>query len=75
MSASVSFKEVEKMMDSCAPGWTHRVSKHSRVVKYNGLVFRNLPKQGEIELGFIRSMARLFGILDCANKQIVSLST
>jgi hypothetical protein len=75
MSASVSFKEVENMLDACAPGWSYRVSNHSRVVKYAGKVFRNLPKQETIELGFVRSMSRLFGILECAKKQIASLST
>jgi hypothetical protein len=75
MSASVSFKEVEQMLDTCAPGWTGRFSNHSRVIKYNGMVFRNLPKQGAIEVGFIRSMARLFNILDCAKKQIPLLAT
>jgi hypothetical protein len=75
MSASISFREIERMMDVCAPGWTYRVSNHSRVVKYGGKVFRNLPKQGEIEVGFLRSMARLFNILECAKKAIPSLST
>jgi len=63
------------MMDICAPGWTYRTSNHSRVVKYNGLVYRNLPKQDEIEVGFVRSMARHFNILDCAKKAMPSLST
>jgi len=75
MSASLSFKEVERMLDACASGWSYRISNHSRVVKYAGKVFRNLPKQDTVELGFVRSMCRLFSILDCAKKHIEGLST
>ena len=58
------------MMDVCAQGWTYRFSTHSRVVKYNGKVYRNLPKHDTFQLGHLRQMARHFGILDCAKKQI-----
>jgi len=73
MSASISFRDIEKMLDICAPGWSFHVSKHSRVIKYNGMVYRNFPKQDYIELGHIRSMCRHIGILDCAKKQIPGL--
>jgi hypothetical protein len=73
MSASVSWSDIEKMLDACAPGWTYHISKHSRVIKYNGMVYRNFPKQDFIELGHIRSMCRHFGILECAKRQLPNL--
>ncbi len=73
MSASVAFAAVAKMMDVCAKGWTFRVSTHSRVVHYNGMVYRSLPKHDEFQVGFARKMARHFGILDCAKKELQGL--
>ena len=68
MSASVRFKNVLKMLDDCAPGYTIRLATHSRVVQYRGKTDRNLPKFDEIELGHLRSMARHLGIKECAAK-------
>ena len=68
MSASVSLKNVLKMLDDCAPGYTVRLATHSRVVQYQGKTFRKLPKFGEIELGHLRSMIRQLGIKECAAK-------
>jgi len=70
MSALVSFKDVERMLNACAPGHVINLKTHFRIVYYNGKTFRTLPKHSEIEVGHIRSMARLFGIVDCAKKHI-----
>ena len=73
MSATERFADIRKMMDTCARGWTFHVSKHSRVIKYNSMVYRKFPKHDDVELGHIRHMARHFGILECARTILVSL--
>lgn len=60
-------------MDQCAPGWRWRMANHSRVVDYDRRTYRNLPKYEEIEAGHVRSMARYFGILECAKAKILNL--
>jgi hypothetical protein len=68
MSASVSFADVKRMLDECAPGHTIRLATHSRVVTSNDKVYRTLPKFDKIEVGHIRKMVRHLGIArDCAN--------
>lgn len=62
------------MLDHCADGAKVRPSTHSRVVHYNGKVYRGLPKHKEIELGHIRKMVRYLEIdRDCAKKYIDNL--
>jgi hypothetical protein len=73
MSASVSFADIKAMMDVCANGWTFRVSTHSRVIHYNSMVYRAFPKHDPVQIGFVRKVARYFGILECAKKQIPGL--
>jgi hypothetical protein len=76
MSASAPFGDVEKMLKKCAPGYDLRPSTHSRVITFNGRVFRELPgqKHSTIELGHIRKMIRFLGIsVDCANKWVPAL--
>ena len=69
MSASASFDDVKRMLDDCAPGYTIRLANHSRVVTYNGKVYRALPKHKTIELGHIHKMIRYLGINQtCAKK-------
>lgn len=73
MSASVSFRSVSKMLEDCAPGAMVRLATHSRVVEYNGKVYRKLPKHDNIELGHIRKLIRNLEIdRDCAAKHIPS---
>jgi len=68
MSASVAFSDVETMLKHCADGYTLRIATHYRIVKYNGKVFRSLPKHDTIELGHLRKMVRYLEISrDCAN--------
>ncbi len=58
------------MMQVCAPGFSWRLANHSRVFTYNDMVYRSFPKQNDIERGHIRKMARFFGILDCAYREL-----
>jgi hypothetical protein len=74
MSASVDYADVKRMLEECAPGHTVRLATHSRVVTYNGKVYRTLPKFDEIEIGHIRKMVRYLQIdKKCARKYIPAL--
>jgi hypothetical protein len=68
MSAAISFADVKKMLEECAPGHSITLRTHFRFVRWNGIVFPTLPKHDDIYLGHIRKMARTLGILDCAKK-------
>lgn len=69
MSAARPYADVKKMLENCAPGSEVRLATHSRVVSYNGKVYRTLPKFDEIEFGHIRKMVRYLEIdKDCAKK-------
>jgi hypothetical protein len=69
MSASASFDDVKRMLDECAPGYTLRLANHSRVVTFNGKVYRSLPKHKNVELGHVRKMIRHLGInQECAGE-------
>jgi hypothetical protein len=71
MSASAPFRAVVQMLEDCAKGSTLRLATHSRVVEYNGKVFRHLPKHDDIELGHIRKMVRFLQIdRDCVRRHI-----
>ncbi len=62
------------MLDNCAKGHTLRLANHSRVIIYNGNVYRSMPKFKTIELGHIRKMVRFLKIdLECATSFIPSL--
>ena len=57
------------MLDDCAPGHGIRLATHSRVITYNGRVYRTFPKFDNIELGHVRKMVRYLGIdKDCAER-------
>jgi hypothetical protein len=59
------------MLNDCAPGSTWRMANHSRVVKYNGRVYRSLPKHDQLEGGYIRKLVRHLEIKeDCAEKYV-----
>jgi hypothetical protein len=66
MSASISFADVKRMLDACAPGNQITMRNHFRFVRWRALVFPSLPKHDNIHLGHIRKLARAFGILACA---------
>jgi hypothetical protein len=76
----VSLREIEKMLDDCAPGAVVVPKPHHNWVTWNGKTYRGLPrgKHGarrnpEIEVGHVRRMARFFEILECAEAQIPGL--
>ena len=74
MSATASFRDVRRMLEDCARGFTLRMATHSRVVTYNGRVYRSLPKHDDIELGHIRKMIRYLQIgRDCVAKHIPAI--
>jgi len=67
MSASVNYSDIERMLANCAPGSSIRLATHSRVITYNGKVYRTLPKFAKIEFGHVRKMVRHLGIdQECA---------
>ena len=69
MSATASFSDIRRMLESCAPGHSIRLATHSWVIHYNGLVFPSLPKFENIELGHVRKMVRHLGIArECAEQ-------
>jgi len=69
MSASVPFKDIEKMLRHCAPGSDWRYTTHSRRIKYSGKVYVSLPKFDSIELGHVRKMVRYLEIdMECARQ-------
>lgn len=68
MPASIAIKDVERMLEKCAPGFRMRLTNHFRFVYFNELVFPTLPKHDNIHVGHIKKMARTFNILDCAKK-------
>jgi len=72
-----SLKDIEEMLQACAPGFTIERKKHRYWVRYNNLIFRGLPtgehgdKKPEIEVGIIRQMIRYLGIeKECAKKHL-----
>jgi hypothetical protein len=71
MSASAPFSDIQRMLEHCAKSSTIRLATHSRVIHYNGRVYRTLPKFSDIEFGHIRKMVRYLGIdQDCAARYL-----
>jgi hypothetical protein len=70
----LQLKAIWAMLDDCAPGYTKRLHTHKYSVKWQGRLYRALPK-GEhgsanppIERGQVLRMVKFFGIVDCARK-------
>lgn len=71
------WNEIAAMLDVCAPGWSAKPKKH-RLWVYHGKLRVMLPlgKHGssrsnpEMEVGHVRGLARHFGILDCAQREL-----
>jgi hypothetical protein len=71
MSVSADFSDIEKMLKKCAPGYTVRVTTHSRQVRFEGKVYPSLPKHKAIEHGYIRKLVSFLGIsIDCASRHL-----
>jgi hypothetical protein len=72
VSAAVAYNDVKRMLDDCAKGSSIRLATHSRVIEWNGKVYRTLPKFDNLELGHVRKMVRHLGIdKDCARRHNV----
>ncbi len=65
------------MLDRCAPGYTAKQMTHNWCVRYAGKTFHRLPtgKHGrrenpQIQVGHVKQMVNLFGVKDCAGREI-----
>jgi hypothetical protein len=79
-SGQVSLREIEDMLEDCAPGAVIVPKPHHNWVVWKSFTYRGLPrgKHGarrnpEIEVGHVKRMARFFEILDCAKRNIPAL--
>lgn len=73
----VTLKEIETMLNDCAPGAVIEPKIHKNWVLWNDKIWWDLPrgKHGnrqnpEIQVGHVRRMMRFFGVLDCAKKYL-----
>ena len=64
----VKLARLWKILARCAPGYIRAEKEHHWWVTYEGKTFTSLPKGGhgtrkraEVQLGVVRSMARMFG--------------
>jgi hypothetical protein len=74
---TVPLNDVWAMLKECAPGYTKRARTHNWVVMYQGHTYPRMPvgehgtrTNPEIQIGHVRNMCNLFGILECAKKHI-----
>jgi len=68
------FKNIERMLEECARGYTLRIATHSRVISFNKKTYIKFPKHDEIEFCHIRKLVRYLEIpLDCARKHFPDL--
>ena len=77
----VSLRDIEDMLDDCAPGAVIVPKPHHNWVVWNRRTYRGLPrgkhgtrKNPEIEVGHVKRMARFFEILPCAQSRIPALA-
>ena len=76
----VAWRDVRKMLDSCAKGWTQKDKLHHRWIDWNGLTCPILPlgkhtkrkKQNyEVQSGKVRNLVWTLEIdHDCATKSL-----
>lgn len=77
-SGTIRWKALKGHLNALLPGWSERMTKHSRDISFEGKKFR-LPKGAhgaenpEIELGHVRGMFRQFGKTSEAKKRIPQL--
>jgi hypothetical protein len=76
----VPLNDVWTMLKACAPGYRAVERAHHWCVYYKTHTYPSLPKgehgarkNPEIQIGHIKRMCRLFGILDCAKRKIETL--
>ena len=80
MAGQISLKDIQAMLDVCAPGYKWSVKTHRIHVTHGKKAFRALPtgvkaSKGMIECGWVRKLARQLDIVDCANREIPALTT
>jgi hypothetical protein len=75
----IAWRDIRRMLDVCAPGWTYADKTHRRLI-YFGRLSAALPRgehghrrDPEIEIGHIRAMTRQLGIIDCAKRELEQL--
>lgn len=80
-SGQVSLKDINDMLDDCAPGAVIVSKPHHNWVTWNGKTYRGLPrgkhgarKNPEIEVGHVKRMARFLEILPCAQSRLPALA-
>jgi hypothetical protein len=83
-SGTIRIREVWRILEECAPGYEkYPYGDHKWEVRYKGFRYPHLPlgahgrkrlvDRAEIELGHVKSMCRLFGIMDCARAALERL--
>jgi hypothetical protein len=79
-SGTIALADIWAMLDHCAPGHTRKQRTHNWVVTYLEHTFPSLPvgehgarKNPEIQVGKVKQMVRLFGIMECAKTKIERL--
>jgi len=80
-SGTIPLAEIFTMLDVCAPGHKRKQRDHNWLITYDGKTFPSLPvgehgarKNVSIQVGHVKKMARILGIVDCAKKQIPRLA-
>jgi hypothetical protein len=79
VSVQIALETIWKMLDVCLKGYKRRLGTHFYLITApNGKVYPALPtgtkkSKGSVEVGHIRKMARHFGILECAEREIPGL--
>ena len=66
----LTFKEVEKILADCLPGYKMELKTHNRFIYWNGKTYHNLPKHPQIEVGYLRAMGRFFNKEECFKKHL-----
>ena len=79
-SGTIALADIWAMLDHCAPGHTRKQRTHNWAVSFGGKTFPNLPvgehgarKNPEIQVGWVKTMVRHLGIMECAKTQIERL--
>ena len=71
--------KVWKMLDECAPGWTKRKQAHHYRIDHGDKTMSNFPfgdhskKTTEVQVHWVRKLARVLGIEDCAKRVLPQL--
>jgi hypothetical protein len=79
-SGQLKHAQVWKMLNKCAPGWTKIEHTHDYRIDYNGRTMYSFPlgnrkmKRGEVQIHFVRKLARVLDIEDCAKEVLPQLA-